>query len=298
MGRRAARRRAEAGAVASRSASTKGAAGIAASVSRHAEGDEGRTPAPDREARGRAGAKLAGGLRARPVPARSLLDPERSRPHDRRGRERMGSGLRAQGDRRALRARREPRVSPRWTRARRSLPRPRAADAARGPECHCVCAAQRASPPRQARPRLPATRADRSGVIGAVVHGLAHGSACVPRSAGRRSASQLAAQRRLAPPGADRSCGGSGLARRDDAQQRKPETNPEAGRAPPTLKTFFSCAKTAEAASGRRYSAAPGKGRHMPRERLADLGRRARDGDARRPRAPRSCRWRGPCRRR
>ena len=157
LGRRAERRGAKAGTVTSRSASPAGAAGIASSVSCHAQGGKGRSFAAYGRARRRAGAKLAAGLRARDVPARSLLDPERPRTHDRRGRKCAGSGLRAQVDGRALGARREPGVSPRRPRARRSLPRPRAADASRGSERDCVRPSQRARsktarPPKR-RPR-------------------------------------------------------------------------------------------------------------------------------------------------
>ena len=201
---------AEAWSVAARSASTARAARIASSVSRHVEGREGRSSAPNSEARGRAGEKLAGGLWAREVPARSLRHPERPRPHDRRGWECVGSSVRAQGDCCALCARRQSRVSPRRPRALRSLPRPRAADPARGPECDCVCIAQRAPPPCQARARIAADRANRSGVIGAMVLGLAHGSPHSPRSSRCCSAAHVAAQRRGAPTGVDRRRRGSG----------------------------------------------------------------------------------------
>jgi len=198
LGRRAGRRGAKAWAFSTRSAPAEGAACGTASMPRHAEGGEGRSPAPDREARGGTGAKLARGLRARTVSSGSLLHSERPRAHDRRGGERAGSGLWPQGDRRALCARREPGISPRRPRACRSLPRPRSAHAARGPERDCVCFAQRAPPPGQARSHASPNRVHGSGVVWAVVLGLAQGNAPVPRSARCRSASHLAYQRGLA----------------------------------------------------------------------------------------------------
>ena len=210
MGWCAGRRRTQAGGGASGSASAAGAARVAASVPRNAEGREGRSVAPLGKARWRVGAKLAGGLRAPEVPARSLLHPGRPRPPDRRGRECAGPGLWAQGDRRALRARRESGVPPRRPRTSGSLPRTRTAHTTRGPERDCLRSFERPSPSRQARTHAARDDSNRSGIFRAVVLRLANGRVSRQRSSRRCSAAYVAPERRLAPTWTHRQFGGSG----------------------------------------------------------------------------------------
>jgi len=205
----AARCRAKAWPPSSRPPPPEGAACRAPSVSRHVQGPSRRALPANANPRGRAGAELARGAGARPVPARSLLDPGRSRAHGRRGYERAGSRVRAQVARRPFRTRGESGLPANRAGARGSLPRVRAADSARGPERDCIRPAERAPTPGEGRARAPAVRVDRSCLVGAVVRRLADRIASSPRFSRRRGAAHLAPQRRLAPSGADRSSRGS-----------------------------------------------------------------------------------------
>jgi len=102
-----------------------------------------------------------------------LLGAGRPCASDRRGEQRAGSGLRPQVDRSALCAGRESRMAANGCRSRRPLPRSRPEDTARGQERGCLRPAQRAPSPGEGRPSASATRSDRSGIVGALVLGLA-----------------------------------------------------------------------------------------------------------------------------
>ena len=210
LGRAPPRRGAQAGADSEGSASPAAAARNAVSVSRHTEGATGAALAADAASRPRARAQLRRGARARTLPRRALLDPERSRPPDRGGARLRAPGLGHEVDRCAVRASREPGVRTPRPRARRPLPPPHPPDAARGEERAGLCPPQRPAPRREARAADRRCRTDRPRVLRALVRRLACARSARARSARGRRAAHLAAANRLAASRARRSGGGAG----------------------------------------------------------------------------------------
>ena len=119
------------------------------SVPRDAEGAPRVAVAANGDACARARTQLRCGVRARALPARAVLDPERSPARDRRGDESAGPRQRDEIHRITARASRDPDLRTPRLRACRPLPRACAPLAARGEECAGLRPSQCATTPRK-----------------------------------------------------------------------------------------------------------------------------------------------------
>ncbi len=212
LGWTASRCRPKAGGEAARSASASSAAGRAPSVSRHAARSTRYPIAPDRPPREGSGGELPSSLRAKAVPARSVLDPSKPRSPDRRSSKRHRSRARHEVTRVAARPSGKPGLRPSRRGSLRPLPRSRPSYAARGKERAGVRPAQREETRGEAGAATVARKPHRSRLFGALVRRMAHATLRQDRSrsAGRGNRSYVVAPDRLASSRARRAVGGAG----------------------------------------------------------------------------------------